>query len=87
MAAFSAAIAVAGLRSETIRGLLDRRDERISGIDLRATAVTALVLIVAILIGFVVQVARGHSGWPYDMLGAVGGVAYLATVLYLRVRG
>lgn len=87
MAAFSAAIAVAGLRSETIRGLLDRRDERISGIDLRATAVTALVLIVAILIGFVVQVARGHSGGPYDMLGAVGGVAYLATVLYLRVRG
>ena len=35
MVAFSAAIALAGRRSETVRGLLDHRDERLAGIDLR----------------------------------------------------
>lgn len=80
-------LALAGRRSETIRGLLDRRDERISGIDLRATAITGLVLIVAILVGFVAEVARGRSGWPYDMLGAVGGVGYVLSVIFFRLRG
>ena len=79
-------LAVAGRRSETVRGLLDRRDERITGIDLRATAFTAVVLIVAILAGFVISVARGQSGWPYVPLGAVGGVAYVAAVIWFRVR-
>ena len=79
-------LAVAGRRSETVRGLLDRRDERITGIDLRATAFTAVVLIVAILAGFVVSVARGQSGWPCALLGAAGGVAYVAAVIWFRVR-
>ena len=38
MVAFSAAIVVLGRRSETVRGILDHRDERLAGIDLRATA-------------------------------------------------
>lgn len=82
-----AGLAVAGRRSETVRGLLDHRDERIAGIDLRATAVTAVVLILAILAGFVAEIARGHSGWPYDMLGAVAGLTYLAAVICFRIRG
>jgi hypothetical protein len=32
-------------------------------------------------------VVRGHSGWPYDMIGAVGGLAYLVAVIVLRIRG
>ena len=87
MVAFSAAIAVAGRRSETVRGLLDHRDERLAGIDLRATAVTAVVMILAVLAGFVAEVARGHDGSPYALIGAVGGVAYLGAVAYFRVRG
>jgi hypothetical protein len=39
------------------------------------------------LVAFVVEIARGHSGWPYSMIGAVGGVAYLAAVIVLRIRG
>ena len=27
-------------------------------------------MIAAILVGFVVEVARGYSGWPYDMIAA-----------------
>ena len=87
MVAFSAALLLARRRSETVKGLLDRRDERISAIDLRATAITALALIVVILVAFVVQIARGQSGWPYDMLGFVAGVSYVAAVIYLRIRG
>lgn len=87
MVTFSAAIVLAGRRSETIRGILDHRDERLAGIDLRATAVTAIVMILAVLVGFVIEVARGHDGAPYALIGAVGGVAYLAAVGYFRVRG
>ena len=85
--AFSGALLLARRRSETVKGLLDRNDERISAIDLRATAITALALIAVILIAFVVQIARGQSGWPYSMLGFVGGVTYVVAVIYLRVRG
>jgi hypothetical protein len=31
--------------------------------------------------------ARGHSGAPYDWLGAIAGVAYLVAVIWRRVRG
>ena len=87
MVAFSAALVLLGRRSETVRGILDHRDERLAGIDLRATAVTALVMILAVLAGFVVEVARGQDGMPFALIGAVGGVAYLGAVGYLRVRG
>lgn len=87
MLAFSGALLLARRRSETVRGLLDHRDERISAIDLRATAVTALVMIAVVLVGFVTEIARGHSGWPYSMLGFVGGVSYVVAVIVLRVRG
>jgi hypothetical protein len=87
MVAFSGVLMLAGRRSETVRGLLDHRDERISAIDLRATAVTALAMIAAVLAGFVVSIARGGSGWPYDMIGFVGGLAYVAAVIFFRARG
>jgi hypothetical protein len=87
MVAFTGALMLAGRRSETVRGLLDHRDERISAIDLRATAVTALAMIAAILVGFVVSIARGGSGWPYDIIGFVGGLAYVAAVIFFRARG
>ena len=86
MVVFSVGIALAGRRSETVRGLLDRRDERIVTIDLRATAASGLAVILAVLAGFVVEVARGHDGSPYALIGAVGGVAYLGAVGYFRVR-
>lgn len=81
-----AAFALAGRRSETIRGLMDRRDERIVGIDLRATAVTGTLLTLAILIGAMVEVARGHSGAPYTWLAVVGAVGYVGAVIVGRVR-
>jgi len=87
MVVFSGALLAVRGRIETVRGLLDHRDERISAIDLRATAVTALAMIAVVLVAFVVEIARGHSGWPYDMIGAVGGLTYLVAVIVLRIRG
>jgi hypothetical protein len=87
-------MAVAGLgillggRSETIRGLRgDGRDERFETLDLRATAYSGLALMLAVIVGFVFEIAHGRSGAPYTWLGAISGLAYLASVVYLRIRG
>jgi len=77
-----------GGRSETIRGLRgDGRDERFRQIDVVATAIAGLVVITAIIVAFLVEVARGHDGSPYGWLGAIGGIAYLAAIAVLRFRG
>jgi hypothetical protein len=87
MAAFGALILLGG-RSETIRGLRgDGRDERFKQLDLAATAIAGLTVITAVIVGFLVELARGHDGSPYAQLGAIGGVAYLLAVVVLRLRG
>lgn len=86
MLVFAAGLVLAAQHSETIRGLMDRRDERLTTIDLRATAFTGLVLILAILAAAFVELGRGHSGAPYTWLGAIGGLSYIVAVIVLRVR-
>jgi len=87
MTAFGALVLFGG-RSETIRGLRgDGRDERFRQIDIHATAVAGLAVITAIIVAFVVELARGHSGSPYSWLGAIAGLAYLAAVAVFRTRG
>ncbi len=76
-----------GGRSETIRGLRgDGRDERFASLDMRATAFAGNVLIAAVIIAFLVEMARGEDGKPYSWLGAIAGVAYLAALAFLRWR-
>jgi hypothetical protein len=87
MLAFAAVLVLASRRSETVRGLLDRRDERIVRIDLVATATAGVAVILAVIAGAVVELTRGHSGAPYTWLAATGGVVYLGTVVVQRVRG
>ena len=75
-------------RSETICGLRgDGRDERFAQIDLQATAVAGLALIVALIVAWLVATARGQSGSPYDWLLAIGGLAYAFAVAFFRWRG
>ena len=83
-----AALVLLGGRSETVRGLRgDGRDERFRQIDIHATAISGVVVISAIIIAFIVEVARGHDGSPYTWLAAVAGIAYLIAVAVLRARG
>jgi hypothetical protein len=87
MTAFGALILFGG-RSETIRGLRgDGRDERFKTIDIHATALAGLAVITAVIIGFVAELARGHSGEPFTWLGAIAGLTYLAAVVIFRIRG
>jgi hypothetical protein len=87
LTAFGLFFLLAG-RSETIRGLRgDGRDERFAQIDLRATAITGLALLVALIVAWLVAIARGQSGRPYDWLLAIGGLAYLLAVAWFRWRG
>jgi hypothetical protein len=87
MTAFGALLVFGG-RSETIRGLRgDGRDERFRQIDIHATALAGLAVIIAIIIAFVIELARGHSGSPYTWLGAIGGFTYLIAIVIFRIRG
>ena len=83
----AAASALLGRFSETVKGLMDRRDERIVAIDHRAVAGAAMVLVLVLIGGATVELARGHSGAPYSWLSAVFGLTYLATLTVLRLRG
>jgi hypothetical protein len=86
MMVFALAVLLAG-RSETVRGLRgDGRDERFQMLDLRATAYAGVAVIAAVLVAFVFEIAHGRSGLQYAWLASVGGVIYLASVIYLRIR-
>jgi len=77
-----------GGRSETIRGLRgDERDERSRMIDTHATALAGVAVILAIIVAFIVELAKGRSGNPYGWLGAIGGVTYLVAIVVFRIRG
>jgi hypothetical protein len=75
-------------RNETIQGLGGPgRDERWAMIDLTATAAAGAVLIAVIIGCWLVEIAKGHDGNPYGLLGAVAGLAYIVAVAILRLRG
>jgi drug/metabolite transporter (DMT)-like permease len=86
MAALAALIVLGG-RSETIRGLSGPgRDERWAMIDIHATALAGIVVIIAIIGAWLWEIAHGDDGSPYGQLGAIGGLAYIAAVALLRWR-
>jgi hypothetical protein len=87
MLLFTGGMVLAARRSETVKGLLDGRDERITSIDLKATAFAGGVVLITIIGAFVVEIARGLDGMPYTWLGALGGVSYIGAVIALRLRG
>jgi hypothetical protein len=56
-------------------------------IDLQATAVAGSAVLVALIVAWLVAIARGQSGNPYGWLLAVSGLAYLLAVAWFRWRG
>lgn len=86
--AVAGAVVLLGGRSETIRVIRgDMRDERFQRIDIHAVAFAGFLVIVAIIVGFLVEIAHGRSGNPYTWLGAIAGVSYIAAVITGRIRG
>jgi hypothetical protein len=83
-----AAVLVFGGRSETVRQFRgDGRDERWARIDLAATALSGLVVIVVIIAACFYEWANGRDGSPYTQLGALAGVSYLVALVVLARRG
>ena len=72
--------------SETVDGLLHRKDERINRIDSDASLFAGMTLIAVVLGAFVVEIAQGKDGQPYSALGAVAGMAYVVALVVLRFR-
>ena len=56
-------------------------------IDIRARAVSGLVVMVAMTGGWLYELAQGRDGSPYGQLLAIGGVAYVAAFVVLRRQG
>ena len=88
MVALALVFVVFGRRSDTLAGLGGPgRDERWQAIDVAATALAGSVLVAVIIGAWLVELAKGEDGEPYSQLGAVGGVAYILAVAFLRRRG
>jgi hypothetical protein len=43
--------------------------------------------VTAIIVAFVVELARGHNASPYAWLGAIAGISYLVAIIAFRLRG
>jgi Na+/H+ antiporter NhaD/arsenite permease-like protein len=87
MTGFAALLVLLSRRSETVEIMrTTQRDERQAMIDLRATALAGLVVILAVIVGFVWEVAHGRDPSPFTQLGALGGVAYLVGLVVARRR-
>ena len=85
MSTFGAVVAAG--RGDTVRGFRgDGTDERFDAMNLKATAFCGQVLIVVVIVAFIVEIARGHTGAPYSWLGASAGLSYLAALAWLRAR-
>jgi multisubunit Na+/H+ antiporter MnhB subunit len=87
-AAVAIVFLIGGTRSETLSGIGgSERDERWQAIDLRASAFSGLVVILAAAGAWLYELAEGEDGSPYGQLLAVGGLAYILGVAFLRWRG
>jgi hypothetical protein len=76
-----------GGRSETVRMIRgDGRDERWAIIDLAATAISGLVIIIAVIAACLYEWSQGRDGSPYTQLGALGGIGYIVALAVLRHR-
>jgi len=82
-----AALFYFGAGNETIGGLsAPRRDERWEMINQRAMAFAGTVVVLGLIGGWVVELAKGNDGNPYGTLFAAGTIAYFAAALWLRSR-
>ena len=85
-AAFSA-LFYFGAGNETVDGIAaPGRDERSAMINQRAMAFAGTIVVLALIAGWVVELANGNDGSPYSEVFAGGTIAYLAAALWLSFR-
>jgi len=62
------------------------QDEREQAIGAEAALISYGVLIVAIIVAWLVELARGNSGAPYFWLAAIGGATYGGALFVVNAR-
>ncbi|MGP4000356.1 DUF2178 domain-containing protein [Streptomyces sp. 8N706] len=88
MAAYTLFLVAASRRWEGVALLRGEvTDERRQAISQRASAFTLHVLVLVLLSGFVIELIRGHSGHPWDLLGAALGITYILSTVFFSRRG
>src|SRR4051812_19157486 len=78
-----AVVLVIGGSNETVR-LIRQPDERWAALDKRATAFAGAVLVVVLVGAWLWEIAHGRNGQPYVALCSLAGVAYIASMVWLR---
>jgi hypothetical protein len=63
-----------------------RSDERQQMVRLRAQALTAVVTCLAVVIGFMVQVARRAPTWPFAVIAGVAAASFVVGLAIYRVH-
>jgi hypothetical protein len=88
MLAYGAVLVVLSRRSEVAAILRDdARDERRAAINMRAAALTLNVLVVLALTMAFIELAQGRDPGAWGTICAVGGVTYIAGVIFFSRRG
>ena len=44
-------------------------------------------MMITVIVAWLADIARGHSGSPYGWLAAIAGLAYILAVAFFRWRG
>ena len=84
MAVVAALFYFGGRRSETLSGLGGPAATSAgSASTCTPPRSPAIVLIIAIIVAWLVEVAQGNDGSPYTQLGALGGLSYVLAVAFL----
>ena len=87
MAVLAAVFGFGSRRSETLAGLGGPgRDERWAMIDVHATAITGVIVILFVLGAWLYEVADGQDGDPWSLIAAVAGLTYVLAVAFMRWR-
>jgi hypothetical protein len=84
---YAALVAIVARRSETVSVLAGRPvDERWEHINLEATAWALGLSAIVVLAAFIAADAIGGDRTPYAFMGAVMAIAYLGSLLLVRLR-
>jgi uncharacterized membrane protein len=88
MLAYGAALVLFSRRSEVAAILRDdSRDERRAAINMRASALTLNVLVVLALTMAFIELAKGRDPGAWGTICTVGGLTYIAAVIFFSRRG
>jgi hypothetical protein len=86
--AYGLLVTVVGRRSETVSVLAGRPvDERWQHINLEASTWALGVSAIVVLAAFVMAQATGGEWLPYAFIGAVMALAYVGSLVLIRLRG